>query len=143
MEGVELQDAFWMHCLKCFTASQISFGVLRMTFMFSWSLTVCWNILQFVLELSKLHGGRTCYPNMSNVRITGEWSDESSQQDLHVAVDVDMPFVMKKSLRSGVLLIYVGQKVGLPVEITTRCFLWHKAIIVLLEKQCFSSNGCA
>ena len=46
---------------------------------------------------------------MFNASITGEGSHESSEQDLHMAVDVDMAFVTKKSIRSGVLLISVGQ----------------------------------
>ena len=52
--------------------------------------------------------------------MTGEFSNESSKQCLHVAVDVDKPFVTNNSIRSGVLLVSVGQLVGSPVEITLR-----------------------
>ena len=110
MEGVEVQDAFWIYWLKCSTASKTSLWIFQ-TFMFSWSLTISWNILQFVFELCKWHGGRTCFPILSNLSITGEWSDESSKQDLHVAHNVDNPFVMKKSIRSDLHNFFLIEKI--------------------------------
>ena len=108
MKGVELQDAFWMHCFKCSAASKTLFCVLRQTFTFSW------NTLQSVFELCKWHGVRTYLPiqvirwKFKTRFACGMWQGENPF------------FATTKSIRSVVLLVSAGQEVGSPVEITLR-----------------------
>ena len=51
------------------------------------------------------------------VAITGEWSEESSVEELILTCLGEIFLVMKKLSKSGILLVSVGQYVGLCIEV--------------------------
>ena len=106
--GVEGQAAFWTVVLKCSTACVMSSSVVRESCISMKSFTRFWNRAQFVLKLCKWQGGTFLFLSLLRCKIIGEWSDERSWQELQDTFGSDIPFPMKKSIRSGIFLISVG-----------------------------------
>jgi hypothetical protein len=98
-----------MVSLKSLTASSVSSVVLRGMLRVSRSVIRRRKKPQFVRRLLKRGG---CSGGMACVVIstmTGEWSDDRSRLDVATAEFGGIPFVTRKSIRSGSLFLPEGQ----------------------------------
>jgi hypothetical protein len=96
----------------------------------------CLKLSQFIcvlLELGCFSWFSACAVSVISVIKTRDWSEDRSKHDFATAKFRGIPFVAKKSTRSGRLFLSDGQYVGSPID---RCFVsFH-------HFEYFASPGC-
>lgn len=114
--GVDTHAASWVNFVMYSTASSISCFSFSLIFKFIFPLIYSWNCSQLVFLLQSLGGGFFRITWVLTVIMMALWSDSRSRLGSIRLCKSDIPLVIAKSSRSGILFMSVGQYVGSPVD---------------------------